>query len=269
MKIFLIGFLTTISYLNAAVLPVVQTTNIIIKRGEFTTISFPFNIKHIEKSPFVTKTSLPGNANADSVINSEALLNASSLPQPSNGAKKAEVKPENKNIQMKQGKDRISVLPYSLGSTELIVYGHDSIDMHIHLTVREDAGADHFSFQNYRKDNKEKRALATKFEMVSHEKTISKLMKYVYNNLVPDGYSEARMSKTYNRNGMRFNLHKKVVGEEYQVNEWILKNTAKGRVTLYEEMFYVDGVFAISFDNDVLNSGESTRMIVVQKKDKS
>jgi len=267
MKKIVVGFLVAVGMLGAATLPVVETTKIIIKQGEFSTISFPFEITHIEKSPFVTKTTVPANAKADSVINSEALLNASSLPQPTKG-KKGKGKPRNTNIQMKRGKNNISVFPYKLGSTELIVYGHDSIDMHIHLVVRKNAGADHFTFKNYRKNNKEKRIKATSFEMVSHEKTISKLIKYVYNNKVPDGYSQARMSKTYNRKGMRFRLHKKVVGERYQVNEWILKNTGKGRVTLYEEMFYVDGVYAITFDNNVLNKGESTRMLVVQKKDK-
>jgi len=267
MKKIIIGFLIAAGMLSAATLPVVETTKIIIKQGEFSTISFPFEIRHIEKSPFVTKTTLPANAKADSVINSEALLNASSLPQPTR-AKKGKAKPKNKNIQMKQGKNKISIFPYKLGSTELIVYGHDSIDMHIHLIVRKDAGADHFAFKNYRKNNKEKIEKANRFEMASHEKAISKLIKYVYNNKVPDGYSQARMSKTYNRKGLRFRLHKKVVGEKYQVNEWILKNTAKGRVTLYEEMFYIDGVYAITFDNNVLNKGESTRMLVVQKRDK-
>ncbi len=268
MKKIVLGFLIAAGVLSAATLPVVETTKIIIKQGEFSTITFPFEIKHIEKSPFVTKTTLPANAKADSVINSEALLNASSLPQPSKKRGKGKAKPKNTNIQMKQGKNKISVFPYKLGSTELIIYGHDSIDMHVHLIVKKDAGADHFTFKNYRKNNKEKMAKTNSFEMVSHEKAISKLIKYVYNNQVPDGYSQARMSKTYNRKGMKFRLHKKVVGEKYQVNEWILKNTGKGRVTLYEEMFYIEGVYAISFDNNVLNKGESTRMLVVQKRDK-
>ena len=249
-------------------LPVAETTRIEIGRGQFSTITFPFEIKHIEKSPFVTKVSVPANASPDAVIDSQALLNASALPQPANGKKIKAAAKNSKSIRMKRDRNSISIFPYKLGSTELVVMGHDKYDMHIKLIVKEKAGADHFHFKDFTSRDTVDVAKTSRFEMVPHEKVISKLIKYVYNNKTPPGFTVTRVIKTYNRKGMRFKLHKKVVGETYQANEWIVKNTGKGTVTLYEEMFYIDGIYAITFDNNVLRRGESTRMIVVQRKDR-
>jgi hypothetical protein len=244
-------------------LPVTHTSKIIIKKGEFSTISFPFEITHIEKSPFLSKVSLPGDVSADSIINTEALLNANSLPQPKKaGAKKA---PKSASIRMKKSKRSLSLYPLKIGNTQLVVYGNGKFPMHVHIIVRNKAGADHFAFKNFGKTNKFDQEISTRFEMVSHEKVISKLIKHVYNNKVPKGFTQSYVSKTYKRKGMRFKLKKKLVGSNYQVNEWIVKNTASGKVTLYEEMFYQEGVYAITFENNVLKKGEATRMFVVQR----
>jgi len=265
-KVFLM-ILGVASSLFAVNLPIAPTTEIVVARGQWSTISFPFEIKHIEKSPFVTKAVVPENAPADAVVNSEALLNASSLPQPvKKGKKKAQEGP--KNIVMKRTKKSIEIYPYKYGSTQLVVYGYKQ-PMHVNIIVKKKAGADHFTFVDYGKKNRYVEEKADRFEMVSHEKVISKLIKYAYNNKVPPGYTQSRLSRSYSRNGMRFKLHKKIVGDRYQLNEWIVKNTAKGTVTLYEEMFYIDGIYAIAFDNNRLKHGESTRMFVVQKRDRS
>jgi hypothetical protein len=265
-KLFVILNVLCVSIL-AMDLPVAETTRLEVGRGQFTTITFPFDIAHIEKSPFVTKATIPANASPDAVIDSQALLNASALPQPA-GKKKGKSVSKSKNITMKKDRRSISIYPYKLGSTELVVMGHKKFDMHIKIIVKEKAGADHFNFKDFTSRDTVDVAKSSRFEMVPHEKVISKLIKYVYNNKTPPGFTVTRMSKTYHRKGMRFKLHKKVVGEKYQANEWIIKNTGKGTVTLYEEMFYIDGIYAITFDNNVLKRGESTRMIVVQRKDR-
>jgi hypothetical protein len=248
-------------------LPVTPTTKVVIKKGQFSTVSFPFDITHIEKSPFLSRVTLPSDIKADAIIDTEALLNANSLPQPKKaGARKA---PKSTSIRMKKSKRSLSFYPLKLGSTELVVYGNGKFPMHVHIIVKNKAGADHFVFRNFGKNNRLDTEKSSHFEMVPHEKVISKLIKYVYNNKIPKGFSQSYVSKTYNRKGMRFKLRKKLVGNKYQVNEWIVKNTAPGKVTLYEEMFYLDGVYSITFENNILKKGESTRMFVVQRTGRS
>lgn len=251
--------------LFAVELPIVQVTNLTIKQGSHSYIAFPFEITHIEKTPFVTEVTVSESVGADSVINSEELLNANSLPTPSKKGKKGETKPVSKNITMKKAQKSIDIFPMKAGTTQIVVYGHSKFPMHINLTVSEKAGASHFFFVDTRKVNGYDEKTSTKFEMVSHEKILSKLIKYAFNNKVPSGYSETRLGKTYDRKGMRFQLHKKLKGKDYELNEWYVKNTGNGTVTLYEEMFYQDGIFAISFENNVLNKGEATRMFIIQK----
>lgn len=245
---------------SAAVLPVTPTTNITIKAGQFSTITFPFDIKHIEKSPFIASTDprIISGVSGDEVIDSEALMNAESLPQP--GKKPTQASKEKKSITMKKAKRTISVYPNRLGSTELIVYGY-KFPLHIKLLVRDEAGAGHFNFEDYETEDKYK---ASHFEMVSHEKVISKLLKYAFNDMVPAGYSAVNMSKSYKKVGIDFNLNKKLKGDGYEVRTWTLKNDNKEEITLYSEMFYTDGIYAVSFENNVLKRGESTRMFIVQ-----
>lgn len=245
---------------SAAVLPITPTTKITIKAGQFSTLTFPFDIKHIEKSPFIASTDprIISGVSGDEVIDSEALMNAESLPQPS---KKGEKKSNKKNsITMKKSKRTISVYPNKLGSTELIIYGY-KFPLHVKLLVRDEAGAGHFNFNDYETEDQQK---ASSFEMVSHEKVISKLIKYAFNDMVPSGYSAVNMSKSYKKVGIDFRLKKKLKGDGYEVRTWTLKNRNKDEVRLYAEMFYTDGIYAVAFENNVLERGESTRMFIVQ-----
>jgi len=245
---------------SAAILPISPTTKITIKVGEFSTITFPFDIKHIEKSPFIASTNprIVSGVSGDAVIDSEALLNAESLPQPIK--KDAILGKKEHSIYMTSSKRTISVYPNRLGSTELIVYGY-KFPIHIKLLVREDAGAGHFDFKDYETEDKHK---AKSFEMVPHEKVISKLIKYAFNDMVPPGYDAENMNKSYKKVGIQFKLIKKLKGDGYEVRTWIVKNQNKDTVNLYAEMFYTEGIYAIAFENDELKRGESTRMFIVQ-----
>lgn len=261
-------FALCVASLSAVELPLVQVTNLTIKKGSHSYLAFPFEITGVKKTPFVTEVTASEGLRADSIINSEELLNANSLPVPSKRGSKGQAAPVSKSISMEQAKNSVDIFPLKSGTTQIVVYGHKKFPMHINLTVSEKAGASHFFFVDTRKVNGYDQGRALKFEMVSHEKIVSKLMKYAFNNKVPSGYSQTRLGKTYDRKGMRFQLHKKLKGKDYELNEWLVKNTGNGTVTLYEEMFYQNGIYAIAFENNRLNTGEATRMFIVQKAEK-
>ena len=104
--------------------------------------------------------------------------------------------------------------------------------------------------------------------MVSHEKVLSMLWKYGFNNMTPPGYRSVSANKRYTKKGLTFTLKKQLVGDKYREDIYVVKNTSKGELHLYEEMFYVDGIFGIAFENNDLKKGESTRMFVIKSAGK-
>lgn len=260
--------------LYAANIPMSPTTEIVIKKGKFAAISFPFDIVSIDKSPFVSKESqntenkvANQEIQSDPVINSEQLVNSEKLPTPSEVTKKARGP-----IAIKQDKRMISLFPNKLGTTELTVYGNKDYVMHISIIVKDKAGADHFNFvgnsaeyfvnnDNIRDGVEEIKS----FEMVEHEEVISKLIKYAYSNMVPDGYISKNASNSYKRAGLKFSLQKKIIGDSYELDTWIVKNIKQGRVNLYPEMFYQDGIYSVSFVNPRIDYGEATKMFIIRK----
>lgn len=254
MKKIIACFYILITFGLAAELPIVPSTEIVVEKGKWATISFPFDLQDVRNSPFIGKTSIPDDVSADEVVNSEVLLDSDALPQPKGQAQTS--------IKMEKTKRTISIYPYRLGTTQLVIYGNKSYPMHLKINVANKAGADHFTFVGYTEDVQKK---TQSFEMVTHEKVISKLIKYGYNNKVPSGYRKISGGKTYTRDGMNFKLNSVLKGDGYQLDTWIVKNTKGGIVSLYPEMFYVDGIYAVAFENNKLNTGEATKMFVVKK----
>ena len=55
-----------------------------------------------------------------------------------------------------------------------------------------------------------------------------------------------------------------LLGDRYLAQEVRLTNKTKNEITLYEEMFYEPGIFSVSFENDTLKPGESTRTFFIR-----
>lgn len=272
-KIFMI-IMMAVGFLYGADIPMSPTTEIIIKKGKFSAITFPFDIVSIDKSPFVSKESdnvevgTQQEIQTDPVINSEQLVNSEKLPAPGEVSLKAKGP-----IAMKQDKRMISLFPNKLGTTELTIYGNKEYVMHVSVIVKDKSGADHFNFvgnsgQRFSSVNEfeEGNGEDTKsFEMVEHEEVISKLIKYAYSNSTPDGYIAKNASNSYERAGLKFTLQKKTIGDSYELDTWIVKNVKQGKVNLYPEMFYQDGIYSVSFINPRIEYGEATKMFIVRK----
>jgi len=256
----ILGLLILSLPLMALELPLNPTTKLVVKQGAFSTIKLPFSISRIEKSPFVSKAAnIPAGVDSDTVINSEVLANADRLPQPKRAKKGASRKPT--PLKMKWSGKTISLYPNKVGSTSVAIYGYDKYPVILKIIVRKSASADHFFFKDYETQSKE---IAGGFEMVEHEKVLSMLWKYGFNNMTPPGYNAVNVKRVYHKKGLKFTLVKQLVGEQYREDVYIVKNTTKGNLHLYEEMFYVDGIYGIAFENNDLKRGEATRMFVIK-----
>lgn len=278
-KTILMLSILTIASLGA-VLPLAPTTDIVIKKNKFTAITFPFDIVSLDKSYFMSMDKEEDDITGQDVAaiaplpteNSD-ILNGQKLPEPNQMPQAAA--PQSGPILIKQDKRLISIFPKKLGTTELVVYGNKNYPMHINLIVKDKSAEDHFNFVDkggvttayISEPDKSKEEInnVKEFEMVEHEEVVSKLIKHAYNDSTPEGYTTQSANKSYKRSGLNFKLMKKTIGETYEIDTWYIKNTADGVVNLYPEMFYSDGIYAVSFVNPKIAYGEATKMFIVKK----
>ncbi|MCK9550947.1 type-F conjugative transfer system secretin TraK [Aquamicrobium sp.] len=266
MKKVVLGISLCIFSLYGVELDLQPSAKITIGVDSFTTIALPFDIKHIEKAPFVSNEKVTEEVPVQEVttaaneIDPKALENAESLPQP-NAANLSPV--VNSNISMKYTKRLITILPKKTGSTELVIYGYDKYPVIIKLDIQKKAARNQFVF-NSQYEGVENKENVKDFEATQHEKVISKLLKYTFNYMVPEGYKKVSIKKSFRKDGVSFNLTQKVIGDDYEINEWVIQNNKSNPIKLNEESFYNNGIYAVSLLDDVLSPREITKMYIVK-----
>lgn len=108
---------------------------------------------------------------------------------------------------------------------------------------------------------------ALKFETSNdYETTIKELIKHVYREEPPKGYSVKEVYKPYKRfKQLNMNILRVYKGAIYKITEYQL--IGKQRVDLTEKLFipYLKNPIAISLTKLHLNPGEKARMFVIEK----
>jgi len=111
----------------------------------------------------------------------------------------------------------------------------------------------------------EKKEVARRFEELNpYEKTILALVKSVYREVPPPGYTVKELNKKVKEfNEADLYLLRSYIGARYEVREYLVR--AKKDIVLQEGSFvpYLERPLALSLIKPSLKKGESTRLIVV------
>ena len=244
--------------LNALDLPIQQKYDITIENGAFTVFEFPFTVKKPLTSGFL----IDANSTEIKEMNKR---NTKVIVDPRT---KRQVTKKAKIIQIKQGKKTLTFLPKARGEFQLIVWGYKKFPLMFNIKVmdslqKKDSGFEsHYNFLDYSENEK----LAKKFEFDPHEKVIVKLIRSIYNKKLPPGYKSTRDARKFSDDIFDYTLNFSFIGKKYVVDEWLLKNKTNQEIKLYEELFLKDGVYAVSFENDISSPHLITRMFLVRKR---
>lgn len=242
----------------AAELPIQEKYKIYIENGEFTVFDFPFKIKKTFSSGFL----LSRNAQElKKIKKSSSAINI----DPRTGK---QIIKKNKSIQIKQGNKSLTFLPKARGSFKIVVWGYEKYPLMFDIQVVDKLSYKkkaklqyYYKFLDYQTNKKK----AISFESDPHEKVIVKLIRSLYNNKVPSGYENVHKPKQFSDEVFSYNLNLNYVGVLYSGEEWYIKNDTNKNIKLYEEMFEKKGVYAIAFENDILNVGATTRMFIIRR----
>jgi len=69
----------------------------------------------------------------------------------------------------------------------------------------------------------------------------------------------------FSSGGLKFILNRSMVGDKYKIEEWYVTNLTTNQIKLYGSMFYSSGIYAVSFENNILPSKQTIRMWLVRK----
>ena len=244
---------------TAAELPINNKYEISIENGEFTVFEFPFEIKKTFKSGFLldkNSEEIQKMKNNDAQISIDPRTNKQTTHK--------------KNIiQIKQGKHSMTFLPRARGTFKLVVWGFKYPIM-FDIKVVDNKGKNKKDLEYYYKfldySNSEKKA--EKFETDPHEKIIVKLIRSVYNKKLPSGYKSARFSQEFADKYFNYTLNFSYIGKRYTAEEWLIQNKTNKSISLYEEQFTKENVYAVAFENNIVEAGKTTRMYIVRKTTK-
>lgn len=244
----------------SAELPINSKYEISIENGEFTVFEFPFEIKKTFKSGFLL------GKGSDEIQKLKDESNKLTIDPRTN----KEISKKSNVIQIKQGKHSITFLPKARGSFKLVIWGFKypiMFDINVVDTTNKKQKKEmeyYYKFLDYTKDIKK----AAKFETDPHEKIIVKLIRATYNKKLPSGYKSARTTQEFADKYFNYTLNFSYIGKKYTSEEWLLENTTDKNITLYEEQFTKDNVFAVAFENNIVDAGKTTRMYIVRKSTK-
>jgi hypothetical protein len=233
--------------LFAVDVPLTQVINIEISFGKFNVLELPFKIKSIDKASFIPHKLLVQKKSDGEVT--DLTSSGESISDISSNA-----------MIIKRGENTITLFPKRYGVLRTVIWGYKYPVM-MEIKVVKSKYPKYFKFTGQNTNKKD----SLKFESTSHEKVITKLMKYLFNRKTPKGYDSVSKNTIYHSNGMKILYVKALVGHGYVADEWIVKNVTNETITLYEEMFYKDGIYAISLENDTIAPGEKCRMFIVKK----
>jgi hypothetical protein len=227
--------------------PLTQVLNVDISFGKFNVLELPFKIKSIDKASFIPNKLLV--TTNDSGQTTDLTSGGESIADISANA-----------IVVKRGANTLTLFPKKYGRLRMVVWGF-KFPVMLEVKVVQGKYPKYYKFTDYTVSKKS----AVNFESTSHEKVITKLMKYLFNRKTPKGFENVSKDLMYESNGLKLLYARALVGSRYVGDEWIIQNLTNNTISLYEEMFYKDGVYAISLENDYLKPGEKCRMFVVKK----
>lgn len=264
-KKYFVSLCLTISVAISAEVPLEKIINVDVALGEHAVFDFPFKIKS------ANPTSFKGDYNIQQISEDAQKVSGGTdyldekLP-PKRAAKGSpQAKAKNDPINVKRGSHTISMYPKKYGEISFLVWGHDYPVMLKVKVTKDKAGPTHMKFVDYDEKLEEAKVL----EKTSHEKMITVLISHLYKKKTPKGYQAKNRSKYYSIGNIKMKLVRSIVGDSYRGDEWIIKNNYKVAKKFHEEIFYNDGIYAVSLENNVLQPKESTRLFVVRRNDTS
>jgi len=255
-KIFALSFLffafSNFSY--AMKVPIERVMHVVLPIGVPSILSFPFNIEAVKATSFIYKVKIKDQLNALEPFGSD---------NNTTKHKSRFVLSSQRPIIISRTKRTIIITPKKEGRMSLIIWGYKyPIIIDIKTRLLSTRGYDRYiTFLDYSQN----RNAAAKFEDTSHEKIIVDLIRGIYNNRIPEGYSYRVGTLDYVTNGLELIQVKSYIGNAYKVEEWIVKNLTNKDIVLYPQMFYTKGIYAISFENNLLKKHSSVRMFIVAK----
>lgn len=239
----IIGIILISKALFSLDIPINKVINIDIKLGDFSVVEFPFEIKGTNKATFIPHTKNVKDGEKTSV---KKLISSNSSAD---------------SLTIKRGKNTFTFFPKKFGKLSLVVWGYKEHPVMLNLNVTSNDVSQYYRFVDYSQDLED----AGNFEATSHELTITRLMKYLFNNKAPSGYKNITEGRQYKLGALNFSLVTSLMGKKYRGDEWVVKNLGSDNISLYEEMFYADGIYAISFEASRLKPLEKCRMFIVRK----
>lgn len=262
MRQLFIFFAAAIS-LFAIDVPINHSVELDAKIGDYTIIKMPFEIKGLNSATFSLK--YKEDREGDSTILSMASGDTKKevIIDQKTGKQREVRKKVNKNkkyISIKRGHDTITLFPKKYGMLRLIVWGY-KYPIVLKVRVSEEGGQPYYSFVDYEVDKKK----AKTFESVPHEAVVKKLVLYMSNNKVPDGYELRGGDNKFALHGLEFSQTRELVGNLYTGDVYVVKSDLDKPIALYEEMFYSEGIYAVAVGSDELKPGEKTRLYLVRK----
>jgi len=255
---FIIGLLLLVN-LYAKEIPIRKVVEINLPLGVPSIIDFPFIIKAVKATSFIYKVK---KKNVDELDDLQPLQ--TNNKQKKQKRKQPSIINTQRPILISRTKRIMTITPKKEGKMSLIIWGYKyPIVLDIRTKLMKNNEYDRYiTFLDYSKD-KEK---AKVFESTSHEKVITKLIRYIYNNKVPQGYQYQAGTLEYKTNGLELMKIKSLIGYRYKVEEWVVENETKNSIILYPEMFYNNGIYAVTFENNKLKPKEKIRMFIVRQK---
>jgi hypothetical protein len=240
-------------------IPINKVVKVVLPIGVPSIIEFPFNIKAVKSTSFIYKVKVEEELSALQPITTNTTTN-------NNKNKASNVKKfvkSNRPILISRTKRILTLTPKKEGKMSLIIWGYKYpiiLDLRTKL-IKTNQYDRYIQFLDY-SQNKEK---AQKFEATAHEKIITKLIRYIYNNKIPQGYQYQTGTLDYATNGVRLLQIKTLIGYNYRAEEWIVQNKTNHKIILYPQMFYRNGIYAVSFENNKLKPNEKIKMFIIAK----
>jgi len=228
---------------------------------EYSVIEFPFEIKDKKASAFYSMVKVKKK---DKKVDSKK--DGVKVPRFQTPIIKKKTDPK-KTVKKKApiiinvGKNNIQLYPLALGHMEFVIWGYKKFPILLKIIVDNKLGEKYYLFKDYSINKR----IANKLESDSHEKIIARLTKALYNKKPPKGYTIESYYSKFKVKNFEFVLVQSYFGKRYIAEEWRVSNKSDATEKLYPEQFFNDDIYSVSFENDILNSDETTRMFIVRK----
>jgi len=254
------------SMLVSKEIPLVKNIDIYVPYKEFSVIEFPFKIKGYAFTPFVYKAKVKDKkkdlAPTYTSPSLEKMPSSASEKLKRSVKSKLAAKKPSTPIDVAKGNNFFRLYPKKIGKTELLVWGYKEYPVMIKLHVTKDATK--YDKQIKFLDYSIKESKAEKFESSGHDRVVIKITKALFLNKLPQGYKNLSLHKEYISNNLHVKLTKTITGKKYKGEEYVLTNNSPDTITLVAEMFEREGIYGVTFINNILVPESSTRVFIVR-----